>query len=293
MKIFRPSLDRLADLAREASREPQSLAVLSDEFSRILHDLSIRGVWRWTERHRLKGVDQLLSEHVVAQGLNQLRMLDVGASDGITSLDTIDFFRRRLNIPVSVTIMDRHIQLFSVKRRKSVLYFTSAHCPVLIRSGRFALCLEPMEGFEGVAFNKLASSLARRYAGLLEGEDLGASRPISLINPAVSRCPAIEVCERDLFDPEPAWFGVYDTVRASNVLNLSYYSERRIQQAIAVLYQYLKEGGVLLVSRNQIGGNDEKEKGGLWQKKGLGFARISRLAELPEIAGSIDQFRFA
>lgn len=291
MKVFHPSLDRLAELADSAAREPAAPGSLSAEFSHILHDLSIRGVWRWTGRHRLRGMDRLLSEYARARGWERLRMLDVGASDGITAFDTFEHMKRENRIPVSITVVDRHVRLFSIKRKATTLYFTSSRRPTLLRCARFALCLEAMEGIEGIVFNRLASRLARRYAGTLERLDLRAARPISLVNPAVARCPALVVCERDLFDPEPAWFGQYDAVRASNVLNLSYYSEAKIREAIGVLHGYLKESGALLMSRNLMGGSGEKEIGGLWRKDAAGFTLVSSLEALPEIAGIVDQFR--
>jgi len=290
-KVFCPSLDRLSDLANMASRDKSQLASASDEFSRILQNLRICGVWRWTGRHRLKCMDSLLAEYVVDRGLKQVRMLDFGASDGITSLDTVEYLERRNGVPVSVTMVERDIQLFRISKGGINLYHTSSQRYVLARYGRLALCLEPMEGIEGVLFNKLASRLAGWFARTLKRDAAGFSMSISLVNPAVSLCPSITTCERDLFQPESKWFESYDVVRASNVLNYSYYSEQQIWRAINIAYQYLKEGGALLVSRNLISPSAEKETGAIWQKEGNVFRRISCLDVLPEIDGIIDQFR--
>ena len=292
-KVFFPSLDRLVDLSNEASIYTPKAVSPTVEFSRIMQNLKIHGVWKWTGHHRLKDMDRLLSIYVAEQKWEKLHMLDVGASDGTTTFDTLAYLSRENKIPVAITIAEKDIRLLCVKKNRATIYFNSSRQPILIRFGRMALCLEQMEGIEGIVFNRLASLLKRRYIRMLQYEDFSASRTISLINPSVSRCPAIEVCEKDLFNPEMTWFCRYDVVRASNVFNLSYYSEQKIRIAIGILYQYLKEGGVLLVSRNLIGRGDEKEIGGLWTKKGTGFARISCLDGLPEIAGMIDHFRFS
>ncbi len=290
-KLFMPSLDRLADLAAATPPGTPPSDDLCEEFSNTLHDLSIGGVWRWTDRHRLREMDRLLSEFASARGWNRLRMLDVGSSDGITALDTVEFISGKNRVPVSITIVDRHVRLFSIRRGAVTVYFTSSHRPTLLRLGRLALCLEPMDGFEGIAFNALAARLAQHVAGILKREDLSAARIIPLVNPAAARCADIEVRERDLFDPEPAWFGTYDAVRASNVLNLAYYSESRIGEAIGLLHRYLREGGALLVSRNPIGAGAGIEMGGLWRKDGNGFAPVSSLQAQSEIAAIVDGFR--
>jgi SAM-dependent methyltransferase len=290
-KVFHPSLDRLAELARVPA-DPAALAAASDEFSRILQNLRLRGVWKWTGRHRLRKMDQLLSGFAGAQGWTQLRMLDIGASDGITTLDAIQHLRQELGIPASATVIDRDTRLLS--RRVGAgctLYFSPAGRPILARWGRLALCLEPMEGLEGLLCNRPAAALARLFSRRLTPADHQAARAIPTINPAVMHEPAIEVRERDLFDPEPAWVGTFDVVRASNVLTLSYYTPEKIREALGIAYRYLRDGGVLVVSRNVIGPESEKEMGGLWQKKGSGFMRGPALDELPEIAELIDGFR--
>ena len=289
-KMFLPSQDRLAGLAAATPPGAPPPDAVTEEFSHILHDMSIRGVWRWTGRRRLRQMDRLLGEFARAQGLSRLRMLDVGASDGITALDTVEYLGREVGIPVEMTVIDRHTRLFSLRRGASTIYFTSSRHPTLLRFGRLGVCLEPMEGIEGILFNPLAARLARRCAGILSREDLSAARTIPLVNPAAARCPAIEIRERDLFDPEPSWFGSYDAVRASNVLNPSYYPEPKIREAIGVLHRYLREGGALAVSRNLIGKDTETETGGLWRRSGGGFTRIASLEAPSEIAAIIEGF---
>lgn len=293
MKVFFPSLDRLIDLSNEASIYTSKVIPLSDEFSRIMQNLQIQGVWKWTRHQRLKDMDRLLSKYVAEQKWEKLHMLDVGASDGSTTLDTFEYLSQENKIPVAITIAEKDVRLLCVKKNRTTIYFNSSRHPILIRLGRIALCLERMEGIEGVVFNRLASLLTRRYTQMLKYGDFSASREISLINPSVLHCPAIEVCEKNLFNPEMTWFSRYDVVRASNVLNLSYYSEQKIRKAIGILYRYLKEGGVLIISRNLISRDVEKEIGCLWKKKDDGFSHISCLDEQPEIAGMVDQFRFS
>lgn len=291
LKIFYPSLDRLSELAINTYPESSSQVSSSEEFSRILQSLKLNSVWKWTRRNRLKYMDRLLSECLASQGWKKFSMLDIGASDGITALDTIKYLQKTNQIFVSMTMIDRNNRLLFLKRNRNILYFMSDGRPILIRFGKFALCLEPMEGIEGLLFNKIAAMLAKRYADILNQTDIDKAGAISMINPAVARCPFIKVCERDLFDQDRQWFEHFDVVRASNVLTRSYYSDEKIHDAIGIAYRYLKQGGILVISRNLTGECDDKEIGGLWQKKDDGFIRYSSLEELPEIAGMIDRFR--
>lgn len=290
-KVFHPSLDRLAELALHASdADSQALLTASVEFSRIHQNLLLRGVWKWTGRHRLKQMDRLLSEYLVDQGCQQLHMLDIGASDGITSLDTIEYLRQRNRISARVTMLDQDVELFSIDTHGATLYFTSNRRPVLLRFGRIAFCLEPMEGIEGLLFNRVAAVLTRQCDHELQHTELKAARPISLINPAASQNRLIDVCQGDLFNPRRDWIDRYDVVRASNVLNLAYYSEARILEAVGLAHRYLRDGGIFLVSRNSIQSQGETEAGALWRKLGDRFVRMSKLPMLPEVAGLVDRF---
>lgn len=290
-KIFHPSLDRLAKLSAVDPSDPARLQAAADEFSRILQNLRLRGIWKWTGQNRLRRIDQLLAAQVRTRGSAPGRMLDIGASDGITTLDTVAFLRAETGIEVSATVIDRDTRLLRFRIPGGALYASPSLRPVLVRWGRIGLYLEPMDGLEGLLFNRLAAALSRRYASILARADLSSATPVPTVNPAVAHCPSIEVIERDLFEPEPRWFGAFDVVRASNVLVLSYYTPERITEALGIAHRYLKEGGALLVSRNVIGAQDEREIGGLWIKRGGRFVRGSALDELPEIAGLIEGYR--
>lgn len=291
-KAFHSNLERLAELTRiSAHADPASLQAASDEFSRILQNLRVRGVWKHTGRQRLRQMDQLLAEYAGTQGWKQLEMIDIGASDGITTLDTVSHLATHAGISARITMIDRDIGVNFFRNGGSSIYFTSTRRPLLLTFGKIALCLEPTEGFDGVLFNRLARAISRHCEKVLDRSDPNLFGTISMINPSVQHCPAIEVLERDLFTPEPAWKNGFDAVRVSNVLNIAYYPEAKIREALGLLHGYLREGGALLASRNVIEPHGETELGGLWRKRGPGFVREAGLNQWPEIAGLIDAFQ--
>lgn len=292
LKIFYPSLERLADLHLEFTKKNAEAYSLSEEFSCILKNLKINGVWKWTAPSRLQEMDRLLSEYVNNQSLKELSMLDVGGSDGFTSLDTFRHMKEKTNVGIVITMIDRDLYIHQVQIGCLTVYFTSSRRPILLCIGKLGLCIEPMDGFEGIFFNNIADKISKYYAKKIEDSKVDLSKSISLVNPIVSNNPLIRIEERDLFDLKPGWIDNYDVVRVSNVLNFCYYSENKIIEALFILHGYLREGGALLVSRNIISGNNERETGALWTKTMTGFQRQYSLDESPDISRLVDGFRY-
>jgi hypothetical protein len=289
-KRFYPDLDLLIKLNEKSHSDLASLESISAEFSRIMKNLKLNGVWKWTGRNRLVQMDNLLSRHILDEQWTRLELLDLGASDGITALDTVENIQSESELPVNVTIIDSNFRLFRHRVRLGKIYFTKSYRPILIRWGPIGIDLEPAEGLEGVFFNRITTICTKHFTKVLSKMDLSQSTPINLVNPLVLHSNPIEICEGDLFEAREDWHGRFNAVRASNVLNLSYYSVEDIKQALEIIHSYLQDNGVLIVSRNLIGENSELEKGALWRKEDNRFVFISSLEQRPEIAGIIDSF---
>lgn len=290
MKVFTPSLKRVAELGSKGFDLSKDDA---EEFSRILQCVRVEGVWKWTAPGRLKAMDDLLSECISASELKSIRMLDVGASDGITSLDTYELLTSSGHADVSISVLDRTTKLYACPVALGTVYCTSRKKPVLFRCGRLGLCLEPMEGLEGIAWNWLAHCLTNHYERQLAERQLSEDSIISLVHPNVSSNESLEVVEGDLFDSNPAWTGKFNAVRASNVLNRSYFSDDQITEALAVLHGYLKSDGLLIVSRNDIGPDSEVELGAIWARTDTGFSHIRSLETPPEVFSIVEEFAAA
>ncbi|WP_218044345.1 hypothetical protein, partial [Kiloniella majae] len=69
--------------------DPDALALSTDNvsvFSKILDDIRINGVWKRTNPARLPKTETALVKHLDCK-LKDLHVLDLGASDGSTTLD--------------------------------------------------------------------------------------------------------------------------------------------------------------------------------------------------------------
>src|SRR5277367_4088520 len=86
--------DRLLEITRAPDQVSGSGEAKSDPFSLILHDLRMGGAWKRTNRGRLRQTEQMLCGHIAPELRAELTLLDIGASDGITTVEAIRALRR-------------------------------------------------------------------------------------------------------------------------------------------------------------------------------------------------------
>jgi hypothetical protein len=82
--------------------------------------------------------------------------------------------------------------------------------------------------------------------------------------------------------PNEEFLGRMDVVRVSNLLHFDYFSEGELRAALSNVVRYIREGGLLLVSRNHQIGSGEVERGTLWR------LIASRLVPVAEFGGGSD-----
>jgi hypothetical protein len=168
-------------------------------------------------------------------------ILDVGASDGSTSLDVMEA------VPFSrYFVTDKHLEV-TVRRRGRTTYF---HAP----DGKCVLISTPA----WVLYDDTAGAwppfgaIARRAFAAAAAPSAGGE-VVSLVNPAVkSRLQGdVQVEQYDIFEPwrrEQA-----DLIVAANILNRVYFTEENLGRAIRNLIGALTEGGRLAVVQNSGG----------------------------------------
>lgn len=168
-------------------------------------------------------------------------ILDVGASDGSTSVDVMDAvpFNRYF-------VTDKHLEV-TVSRRGRTAYF---HAP----DGKCVLIATPA----WIVYDDTAGAwhpfggIARRAFAAAPARSAGAE-VVSLVNPAVKsrRQSDVRVEQYDIFEP---WRGdKADLVVAANILNRVYFTEENLARAIRNLVDALCEDGRLAVIQNSGG----------------------------------------
>ena len=285
--VSHPDPDCLIGLAASfAAATPGDAARLSREFSEVVSSIRIGRTHKLTRPNRLAGPTGALCDRF-ASADGTLQFLDVGASDGITTLEAVRMFESRLGRPVHACLIDPFIRLVRYRSGSTVEYRTPDQSPVMVRVGSLGLQLSSLDTTRDL----LSRSLGRWYLGRTDRAAMPADATISLVNPLVAADPSVTVLEWDVLRHNPALSGRFDAVRASNVLNHSYFSPAQIEQALSNLHTYLVEGGLLLVSRSRVEGSGEVDHGSIWRKVNGRFLKEHAFGEGAEIADLVDRYQ--
>jgi len=114
---------------------------------------------------------------------------------------------------------------------------------------------------------------------------------LDLVSPA-ARQAGIQVLEANLLERRAELVGAFDAIRASNVLNLGYFTPAELEVAFRHIHTYLAADGILTISRNHL---DEGgvERGSVWRRAATGFARLGDFGGGSYVAGLVDGLRVA
>lgn len=291
--FFHANLDRLVELTAKFDRaDPDAAAENQHEFTAILQDIRVNDVWKFTSKGRLpeteKAVLRFLETYRPRPGDPgaPVQILDVGASDGSTTVDLLQAIRKNGNYNVEITTTDLCNALYRYRKGIVTEYRSSGGHPVLVRIGRLGLRLPDSE----YEWNWPATALARWYLSLgglraAMTEDLR----ISLINPSAERDPDIRIEELDCLELRPSLVGRFDLVRASNIITPRYgFEGEKLQRALKNIHAYLRNGGGLIISRNQR--HSEIEHGSTWKKGEQGFIHVGDFGSGSEIRTAVTNF---
>ena len=290
--FFHANPDRLIELTtRSADASAEDIAAYRREFTAILDDIYVDGVWKRTSWGRLPGTERAIVNFFKARvpaddDAGPLRVLDVGASDGTTSVNLLSALRNAVDQPVEVTMADLNIELRRFQKGSIIEYRSARGAPVMAAFGRVGIRLPCSEHDWFVLSNWIARWYLRRNdlrAGLAEGER------VPLVNPVATQDPDIKAIELNCLDFEPSLTGHFDAIRASNLISPRYgFEGARLERCLVNFHKYLKDGGCLLVSRNDR--TTEVERGSIWSRTATGFALAGGFGDGSEIEEAVTAF---
>lgn len=259
----------------------------SDRFSLILHDLRMGGAWKRTNRGRLQQTEEMLCRYINAEPRDGVTLLDIGASDGITTVEAVRALRRTFGEKVEAIVADRNLWLLRYRRGPVVEYRAADGEPVMARIGRLGIRLaRPRHGSPSDA--NWLTRLYLRCAGFRSAMHREAQIP--LVHPAARREPGVAVMELDCLTSKECLKDRIAAIRASNVLNLGYFALPQLRLAVGHLHGYLRDGGCLVVSRNHDEPNGERENGSVWLKDGARFRWVGDFGVGSEIRQIVDDW---
>jgi hypothetical protein len=206
----------------------------SDEgFRAAMQSFSMGETIKITRSDRHPEVDQLLLDHV---DFTSAHILDIGASDGSTSVDLI----RRLPDFERFTIADLHLHADASVNGKRTVFFQA--------DGEAFLCA----GRRLIAWPGESRVVRALYRREIERARRDQRESVLLIGPGVRRLahedPRVVFAVHDVFQP---WSGdQVDVIKVANLLRLDYFPPDRLVAAFGAILESLSECGHLLVVNN-------------------------------------------
>lgn len=256
-----------------------------DCFSLILHDLRMGGAWKRTNRGRLRQTEAMLCTHIRPELRPGLAFLDIGASDGITTVEAVGALRRAFGGEVRAFLADLNLWLLRYRRGPVVEYRAADGEPIMARLGPIGVRLATHRR-EAQPENNPLARLYLRLGRLRSSMHLDARIP--LVHPIASTEPTVRIIELDCLASRDCLKDRFAAIRASNVLNLGYFGCPQLRGAVGHLHGYLRQGGCLVVSRNRDEPAGEAENGSVWLKDGCRFRWLQDFGAGSEIRSIVD-----
>lgn len=234
-----------------ASEDPGALvagvALTPPEFSRYLSTIKFGTTFKSTFPGRHANSNRLLAEVFRGQ---RPTILDIGASDGSTSIDLIralgESFERYY-------VTDHNISIEYGADGRGATFFRDREGRCILCSTRRLIVYSDVEGAPP-PMRWAVDALLRGARGVSHWSELLLVQP-SLVELA-AKDPRVVIQRYDLFTtwPEP----VPDLIKIANVLNRAYFSETRIAEVLLRKSEMLREGGRLLLLDNRGEGEEER-----------------------------------
>jgi hypothetical protein len=225
-------------------------------FSRAISTLQFGVTFKTTRPGRQRHSNRFISE--VYSGSRPV-VLDVGASDGSTSLDLIGALKSDFE---RYFVTDLNLSTRCGYDRAGVLYFLdhSGNC-VLRASKRFLVYSE----VRGARFPLplIARAMLGGYRKVTDWREVLLVQP-ELVRLA-ARDPRITIMRYDLYAP---WTGqAPDLIKVANLLNGKYFSDAQMEEALKIQCSNLAPNGRLLL----VSEDDDVEKFSVFRKSSVGM----------------------
>jgi glycosyltransferase involved in cell wall biosynthesis len=198
------------------------------------------GVWKTTYAHRMDDLNNVFA--ALHPGPSRLRIMDVGASSGISTVEWRDDLLARRYRPRMVAT-DLMIYAFLIRAG-------AGHYILTDNDGR--VLQTEIDGY--IAFPKEIERRPTRSEGVLKAawrRIVTGERSRIRVKLITRRARSIRFLEDDFFAPNRASFrGRFDVLRAANLLNLKYFPETKLREGVINLRQRLTgEGAMFIVNR--------------------------------------------
>ncbi|GAA3533748.1 hypothetical protein AFL01nite_21460 [Aeromicrobium flavum] len=268
------ALERVGPTRRFFRQDPLTIldeTATPEAFREAMASIYVGGTIKITGAARHTGPDDLLIETVPLDGA---RIVDIGASDGSTSVDLV----RRLPDFGEYVIADLFLTLRAVDVGRHTLLFDADGTCVLVGGRRLS------------AWPHLSRAVRGLYAPLIRrGRDrlVASGHEVLLLNPETRRLiaedPRVTYRVHDVFavwpGPQP------QVIKIANLLRRLYFTDAQLGSALTSVRDSLPQGGHLMIVDNPrlAGVASPEPRAGIWRRDGARLIEVARLGE-PEIA---------
>jgi hypothetical protein len=216
--------------------------------------------------------------------------LDIGISDGITTLEAVRLLSDKRNANLSAVGIDLHSELVCLRRWFVREYRSNSGNPVLAKIGPLLMTVGEGASPRQPISRRLGAWYLRCRSWRARLREIGR---ISLINPLARSHPDLSFESQNIFVRREDWRNAFTLIRAANIFHREYFSDAELIHGLGLLHEYLRDGGRLLISRNLAPRESPgcEEQGSIWRKTGSGFELIARIGRGSCVAELVDGFR--
>jgi hypothetical protein len=245
-------------------------------YNHVTELLCLKGVSKKTYSNRLHLSTEYLIEFYSKNDGNNINFLEVGASNGSTSFYTHLGLKNR-GIKINTISTDRVTSVFFSQLGLFRFYYTNDDPPFLcIIMGLFYVDLIVKHN------DYISKLLVTKIMNLINNKrPFQKKSEICLKYPRIILDDSFRYETLDVFEINGEFIEKFDIIRCSNLLQLCYFSRLEIITAIDILKSYLKETGLLIITRDVS--EEMKESGVVFQKSNNDLAIVHKFAKDSEI----------
>ena len=174
----------------------------------------------------------MLCVHIPSQLRQDFLFLDIGASDGITTVETLRTMKRVFGATSRAYAADLNLWLLRYRRGPVVEYRASNGEPIMVRIGPLGLRLSKSRRGAAEPDHNLVGQLYLRLQNFRRS--MSSDTRISLMNPISRHEPGLTVIELDCLKREPNLINRISAVRASNILNRDIFIPLRSMRQLGI-----------------------------------------------------------
>jgi hypothetical protein len=221
------------------------------------------GTHKTTAAARLKDVDELIAGYL--ENRKNVRLLDVGISSGVTTLELLNTLESR-GIHLSGIGVDICVRAF-MRSFPGVDILHDARGNVLQVATPFFARGRPHPSQKSLRSKLLGVGIDMLEAGPVKKwlANCKLSRPLYLVTQGLLERKDFEVVEHDVTVSKVAWNDSFDLIRAANMLSRAYFSPSVVAVVVKNLTSWLRQDGLLVICGTAE--TDGKNDGSVYRKR--------------------------